>query len=80
MEVDFVLANGSVAIEVKISSRIRQSELHGLLAYAEAENPKKIFVVCMAPRKQKINLNEKRVAEILPVNTFLSMLWNREII
>jgi len=71
LEVDFVLGRGEVAIEVKGSSRIENTDLRPLKAFIEEYHPKKAFVVC--------NEQRPRVDEDIHVQSwrdFLAMLWN----
>ncbi len=75
LEVDFVLAGGEVAIEVKGSPRVDSRELRPLKRFVERYAPRTAFVVC----------NEKRERihdgiRILPWRIFLERLWNGEII
>jgi uncharacterized protein len=74
-EVDFILNSGEVAIEVKGSSNIDNSDLKGLFTFRDLHKPRKSILVC----------NEKtprisREMEILPVRNFLEQLWNGDII
>ena len=75
LEVDFVLGRGEVAIEVKGSSRIENTDLRPLKAFIEEYHPKKAFVVC----------NERRPRvhgdiHAQPWRDFLAMLWNGAVI
>jgi uncharacterized protein len=80
LEVDFILGKAEVAIEVKISEHPRLSDLHGLVAFQEEYTSKKAYTVCMVPRKRKLQINESQSIDLLPVETFLKMLWKGEII
>ena len=75
LEVDFILARGEVALEVKGSSRIDHVDTRGLRSFADQYKPKKAFVVS--------NEREARLAgdiRIMPWRDFLSSLWQGEII
>ncbi|MBU9889813.1 MAG: ATP-binding protein [Candidatus Omnitrophica bacterium] len=75
LEVDFVLAEGQVAIEVKGASRVDQSELSGIRAFVEEHKPQKALVVS--------NEREARLVgdiRIVPWRDFLSSLWRGEIL
>jgi predicted AAA+ superfamily ATPase len=75
LEVDFVLAQGEVAIEVKGSSRVEQKDLRPLMAFADEYSPKKALLVC--------NEREERVQgriRIMPWRRFLEDLWEEKII
>jgi len=70
LEIDFILARGEIAIEVKGANRIDKRDLNALAAFAEEYLPKRSFVVC--------NEKEKRLhgkIEILPWSNFLQQLW-----
>ena len=75
LEVDFVLAKGEVAIEVKGSSRVEQRDLRSLIAFIEEYSPKKALLIC--------NEKEERVqgrVRIMPWRRFLEDLWKGKII
>ena len=75
LEVDFVLAKGEVAIEVKGSSRVEQRDLRPMMAFTEEYAPKKSLLVC--------NEREERVQgriRIIPWRRFLEDLWEGKII
>ena len=75
LEVDFILARGEIAIEVKGSGRVDKRDLAGIKAFAEEYSPKRSIVVC--------NEKEKRLhgkIEILPWTVFLRELWEGNIV
>jgi predicted AAA+ superfamily ATPase len=75
IEVDFVLAGGEVAIEVKGSMHVNKRDLKGLSAFTEEYSSKKNILVC--------NERQKRVhgkIDILPWKYFLSELWQGNIL
>ncbi len=74
-EVDFVLGNGSIAIEVKGSQNIRNNELKSLKEFINDYDPKKAIVVCNEKNPRTVNN-----IEILPWKIFLEKLWGGEII
>lgn len=80
LEVDFILGNGDVAIEVKISENLPRTELKGLIAFCEEHKPKKALVISLVSRARKINLENGSEIYILPWKTFLEKLWNKEIL
>ena len=70
LEIDFILARGEIAIEIKGANRIDKRDLNALAAFAEEYSPKRNFMVC--------NEKEKRLhgkIEILPWSNFLQELW-----
>lgn len=75
LEVDFVLADGEVAIEVKGSSRIDRNDLKGLQAFRDEHTPKQAIIVCNEPvARQTENIH------ILPWRTFLEHLWDGRVL
>ena len=75
LEVDFVLAGGEVAIEVKGTSRVDKRGLRHLNTFTEQYSPRKSVVVC--------NEREERIhgkIQIVPWRKFLHDLWDGEII
>ncbi len=70
LEIDFILARGEIAIEIKGANRIDKRDLNALVAFAEEYSPRRNLVVC--------NEKEKRLhgkIEILPWSNFLKELW-----
>lgn len=76
LEVDFILGNGDIAIEIKISSNVSATDLHGLISFTETYKPRKSIVVCMAPRKRLLSVNPNVNVEIYPWQEFLETLWS----
>ena len=75
MEIDFILAEGEVAIEVKGASRIDIRDFRTLSKFSEKYSPKKIIIVC--------NEKEERVhgkIEVMPWSVFLRNLWYGDIL
>jgi predicted AAA+ superfamily ATPase len=73
LEVDFILAGGEVALEVKGTSRIDDRDLYALRSFSEEFKPKHSLVVC--------NEKEERLVgkiRIVPWKPFLAKLWARE--
>ena len=75
LEIDFVLAKGEVAIEVKGSSRVEQRDLRPMMAFAEEYAPKKALLVCNE-RGERV---QGRI-RIIPWRRFLEDLWEGKII
>lgn len=75
LEVDFILANGEVAIEVKGASRIDLRDGKALRAFYDEYKPKKAILVSneKAPRRE-------RGIHLLPWREFLEQLWGGKII
>lgn len=71
LEVDFVVQD--LAIEVKISDSLRNSDLKGLKVFGE-DFDHQLHVVCFTPMKLTIPLGQKNVT-IWPVEEFLTNLW-----
>jgi predicted AAA+ superfamily ATPase len=75
LEVDFVLGKGEIAIEVKGSSRINNTDLKPLKAFIQEYNPGKALVVC---NEHNPRIHDK--IQILPWREFLNMLWGGTLI
>ncbi len=80
LELDFVLGNAEVGIEVKITNKVRQSEIKGLIAFAQEHKPRRNIVVSQDPRPRVLEIDESIKIEILPWEIFLQQLWNEELI
>lgn len=78
LEVDFVLNHGEVAIEVKVSSSPHLSDMRGLVAFCEDYKPKHALVVCRAPKKRIITVNDEIKITVIPWQDFLEELWNKK--
>jgi len=75
LEVDFVLADGEVAIEVKGSSRVESKDLRPLVAFRDEFRPRQVFLVC--------NEHAERLSgdiRVMPWRRFLQALWSGEIV
>jgi predicted AAA+ superfamily ATPase len=74
-EVDVIIGNGEYAIELKSSNEIKPVHLRGLKAFAKEHPDAKLMVVSNESAPQIVD-----GIEILPVNLFLSRLWQGTII
>jgi uncharacterized protein len=75
LEVDFVLGGGEVAIEIKGTNRVDNSDLRSLNAFVVEYSPRAAIVVC--------NERSERIYEkikIMPWRNFLRELWEGKII
>jgi predicted AAA+ superfamily ATPase len=78
LEVDFILAEGQkavVAIEVKASRTVSPPDLKGLRAFAEEWPKVRKLMVTLEPHPR----TTEDGIEIVPVEAFLTMLWDAEI-
>ena len=75
LEVDFILADGEIAIEVKGTHRVDSKDLSGIRTFAKELLPKKAIVVCNEQVIRKVG-NIK----LIPYRIFLTKLWLREIV
>ncbi len=80
LEVDFILGQGEIAIEVKISDNVRKNDLQGLLAFIEEHKPKQAIVVSLDPKPRKLIIAKGIEILILPYNDFLTKLWGNDIV
>jgi predicted AAA+ superfamily ATPase len=72
-EVDFVLQDGQIAIECKISTPMNRKDLKGLLFFG-MEHKAKLHAVTLEPRKRLMRVDSQEVT-IWPIEEFLSSLW-----
>lgn len=79
LEVDFVLADGNVAVEVKISDKIRKQDLNGLLAFAKEQPGCKCYIIANIPKTRTIKEGDIEISA-LPYEPFLKKLWQGEIV
>ena len=75
LEVDFVLASGEVAVEVKGSSRVDDRDLRPLRTFAAEHRPRLALVVCNEPVERVVD-----GIRILPWRSFLAALWAGEVV
>ena len=75
LEVDFVIPESNLAIEVKISKRVRPTELKGLNAFIEEHPDTKAYVVSqdIFPRRLENGIT------ILPWQEFIKRLWSDQL-
>ena len=75
LEVDFVLGQGGVAIEVKGTARIDNTDVRSLQEFVGEYRPRKAYVVCNE-RHPRVHKD----IEILPWHGFLKRLWDGQVI
>ena len=73
-EVDFIIGSGEVAIEAKISNRIRKKDLNGLALFGEDFPKCRLCVVSTEHNKRVTKINDKEII-IYPYDIFLKDLW-----
>lgn len=78
-EVDFILNDGKIAIECKISRSIQKKDLSGLLAFKKDFPNAQLIVVCLEPYVRITKINDTPI-KIYPLQNFLTELWNKNII
>ncbi len=75
-EVDFTLGDMEVAIEIKSSKRVYESDIKGLKALAEAHRVKRLILISFQAEPKTLSSQ----VECLPWENFLNLLWSGEII
>lgn len=75
-EVDFVLAGGEVAIEVKSTAAPRGRDLRSLLKFKEIYRPKKAIVITNGSQPRRLDNG----IDLLPYRTFVQLLWAGEVV
>ncbi len=73
LEVDFILAEGETAIEVK--GRVRPSDLKSMRAFDDEFQPKHSVLVCNETTPRRLDK-----IDILPWRDFVSALWSGKIV
>jgi len=71
-EVDFILGDKELALEVKGSAKVHQTDIASMKALLEDGPVKKCIIVCLEKEPRQIHPD----IEILPWNVFLEKLWN----
>ena len=74
-----LLGDAKVAIEVKISDRLRGNSLNGLTAFIEEYKPIRAILVNNSDSHRIVEINNYEV-EVMPWRVFLEQLWNKKII
>lgn len=77
-EVDFILQNGQIAIECKISTPTERKNLKGLIAFGE-EYKAKLHLVTLEQRKRLMRIDSQEIL-VWPIEEFLTALWAGEIL
>ncbi len=75
LEVDFILDQGNVAVEVKLSADPQPKDLKGLFAFYQDYKPKHSLVVCNANKKRVVKRDAEFSYEILPWKQFIDNMW-----
>jgi predicted AAA+ superfamily ATPase len=75
-EVDFILGDMEVAIEIKSSKRVHETDTKNLMALDASHQPKRLILVSLESEPKKLKEN----IECLPWKVFLDALWAGEVI
>lgn len=73
-EVDFILGDGAVAIESKLTNLVQKRDIQGLLSFHKTCPDAILHVVSLEPRRRLMIFQEKEV-HIWPLRDFLDALW-----
>lgn len=76
LEVDFILGEMEVAIEVKSSQRVHETDTKALMALAASDTVKRLLLVSLESEPKRLSNG----IECVPWNIFLQMLWAGEIV
>jgi predicted AAA+ superfamily ATPase len=79
LEVDFILGDGSIAIEVKIARTLHKKDFAGLLAFQAEHQPKQAIMVCLESTPRIIE-SPDGIIHVMPVHWFLKQLWDNQIV
>lgn len=80
LEVDFIVGDAEVAIEVKLSSQVKKSDLKGIIAFCQEHPDSTPIVVSQDNRSRKLIIDDNITITILPWKVFLHKLWNDAIL
>ncbi|MCL5072490.1 MAG: ATP-binding protein, partial [Actinobacteria bacterium] len=75
LEIDFILAEGEIALEVKGTSRVDKKEFNAIKVFDEEYSPKRNIIVC----NEKVKRLHGKI-EIIPWKQFLQELWSGNIL
>lgn len=75
LEVDFILDQGNIAVEVKLSPDPQPKDLKGLFAFYQDYKPKYSLVVCNSNKKRVVKRDAEFSYEILPWKQFIDNMW-----
>lgn len=78
-EVDFVLGDGEVGVESKLTSLVQKRDVQGLIAFHKTCPQAVLHVVSLEPRRRLMTVQKKEI-HIWPVRDFLEALWKGSII
>jgi len=78
-EVDFILGDGTLALECKMTSLVQKRDLKGLIAFHNEIPRSQLYVVSLEPRARLITVDHKKI-HIVPIKEFLENLWKGKII
>ena len=78
-EVDFVLKEGLIAIECKISDSIQKRDLAGLLSFKKDFPQARLYVVCLESSIRITTVDNIQI-KIYPIKNFLQELWSGMIV
>ena len=71
LEVDFILADGALAVEAKATTQVHAGHTRGLQAYADEHHPRRSILVSLEPRPRLLDNG----IEVMPWGEFLAQLW-----
>lgn len=74
IEVDFILKQGTVAIEVKTSQPIEKKDIRGLIEFSKENKTERRIMVSFEPRKRMMSTDNITI-EVFPIEEFLENLW-----
>lgn len=83
LEVDFILSNAiskPIPLEVKISKSVHKADLKSIKSFMNEHSIEESYVISMESQRRIIPMEGDRRIVIYPVQEFLELLWNHEII
>lgn len=73
-EVDFILEEGTIAIECKMTSLVQKRDLQGLNAFHKECPRAQLYVVSLEPKARLVSIDQTTI-HIMPIKEFLENLW-----
>lgn len=77
-EVDFILGQGEVAIESKMTPLVQKRDIQGLLSFKKNHPEARLYIVSLEPRPRLMTVDGVSI-HVMPLRMFLENLWQGRI-
>lgn len=78
-EVDFILGDGAIAIESKMTTLVQKRDVRGLIAFHNECPHAELYIVSLEPRPRLMTVDDKKI-RVMPIKQFLEDLWDKKVI